>query len=233
MKTVILENVSKQIREQDVLKNINLSFDKGKIFGLIGPNGAGKTTLMRAMMNMISINSGTIQIFNKEYKKDDNYIYARIGALIEEPVFYPYMTGHQNVEYIRKLRKLPKSVLEEIRSLTGLKKAWDKQVKRYSLGMKMRLALGICFMGEPEFLILDEPMNGLDPDGIFTLKELLKKKKEDGVTILISSHLLLELQELADEFIFLKEGEVVKVCENDVNIEDVYNEIYKNREKSL
>ena len=225
MKTVILENVSKQIREQDVLKNINLSFDKGKIFGLIGPNGAGKTTLMRAMMNMISINSGTIQIFNKEYKKDDNYIYARIGALIEEPVFYPYMTGHQNVEYIRKLRKLPKSVLEEIRSLTGLKKAWDKQVKRYSLGMKMRLALGICFMGEPEFLILDEPMNGLDPDGIFTLKELLKKKKEDGVTILISSHLLLELQELADEFIFLKEGEVVKVCENDVNIEDVYNEI--------
>lgn len=86
---------------------------------------------------------------------------------------------------------------------------------------------------EPEFLILDEPMNGLDPDGIFTLEELLKKKKEDGVTILISSHLLLELQELADEFIFLKEGEVVKVCENDVNIEDVYNEIYKNREKSL
>ena len=233
MKTVILENVSKQIHERDVLKNINLSLDKGKIFGLIGPNGAGKTTLMRAMMNMISINSGTIQIFNKEYKKDDNYIYARIGALIEEPVFYPYMTGHQNVEYIRKLRKLPKSVLEEIRSLTGLKKAWDKQVKRYSLGMKMRLALGICFMGEPEFLILDEPMNGLDPDGIFTLKELLKKKKEDGVTILISSHLLLELQELADEFIFLKEGEVVKVCENDVNIEDVYNEIYKNREKSL
>ena len=233
MKTVILENVSKQIRERDVLKNINLSLDKGKIFGLIGPNGAGKTTLMRAMMNMISINSGTIQIFNKEYKKDDNYIYARVGALIEEPAFYPYMTGHQNVEYIRKLRKLPKSVLEEIRLLTGLKKAWDKQVKRYSLGMKMRLALGICFMGEPEFLILDEPMNGLDPDGIFTLEELLKKKKEDGVTILISSHLLLELQELADEFIFLKEGEVVKVCENDVNIEDVYNEIYKNREKSL
>ena len=97
-----------------------------------------------------------------------------------------------------------------------LKKALDKQVK-----------------SEPEFLILDEPMNGLDPDGIFTLEELLKKKKEDGVTILISSHLLLELQELADEFIFLKEGEVVKVCENDVNIEDVYNEIYKNREKSL
>ena len=189
MKTVILEIVSKQIHERDVLKNINLSLDKGKIFGLIGPNGAGKTTLMRAMMNMISINSGTIQIFNKEYKKDDNYIYARVGALIEEPAFYPYMTGHQNVEYIRKLRKLPKSVLEEIRSLTGLKKAWDKQVKRYSLGMKMRLALGICFMGEPEFLILDEPMNGLDPDGIFTLKELLKRK-EDEVTILISSQLM-------------------------------------------
>lgn len=184
-------------------------------------------------MNLISVDSGTIQLFGMKYQKDKSYICSKVGALIEDPVFYSYMTGGQNANYIRKLRNLPESVLEETKRLTGLSDAWDKKVRGYSLGMKMRLALGICLMGNPELIILDEPMNGLDPDGIFALKELIRSEKEDGVTILISSHLLLELQELVDEFIFLKEGEVIKICENNDNIEQVYSEIYGDRRNSL
>lgn len=233
MEIVKLKDVSKQIHGQGILKQINFGLDGGKIIGLVGQNGAGKTTLLRAMMNMISINSGTIKIFGKEYPKDRRYICNRVGALIEEPAFYPYMTGRQNVEYIRKLRNLPKSVVEEVKELTGLEKAWNKKVKEYSLGMKMRLALGICLMGKPEFLILDEPMNGLDPNGIFSLKEILKDRKKDGATVFISSHLLLELQEFADEFIFLKEGQVAAICKNDANIEKVYEKIYGIQKGSL
>lgn len=214
MEEYILKTISlnKKYNGKVVLKNLNMSIKRGDIYGLIGRNGAGKTTLMRLITGLANLSSGSIEIFDSY---NDNSITSerkRIGALIEMPAFYGDMSAVDNMEVFRLQKGIPgKACIKEKLQLVGLTNIEKKKVKDFSLGMKQKLGLAMALLGDPEFLILDEPTNGLDPMGIVQMRELLKKlNKENGVTILISSHLLSELNQLATRYGILNNGELVE-----------------------
>lgn len=204
------KNLSKKYKDFYALKNVNLTIPKGEIYGLVGENGAGKTTLIRLLTGLNFKSEGEIILFGHQ----DNLQHERskIGCTIEMPALYKDMTASQNLEVQRIQRGIPnKKCITDTLELIGLSNAGKKRVANFSLGMKQRLALGVALLGEPEFLILDEPVNGLDPTGIIELRELLKKLvKEREVTILISSHILSELHQLATCYGFLHKGELLK-----------------------
>ena len=205
-------DLTKTYGEQKSVSNLNMHVRKGKIYGLLGRNGAGKTTTMKMLLNLIEPTSGSIRIFNRDIRLEEKKILPRIGSLIESPGFYPNLTGTENLRIFAKLRGIPRTdAIEQALKLVNLPYKDKKLYSQYSLGMKQRLALGVALLGEPEFLILDEPVNGLDPTGIIELRELLKKLvKEREVTILISSHILSELHQLATCYGFLHKGELLK-----------------------
>ena len=204
------KNLSKKYKDFYALKNVNLTIPKGEIYGLVGENGAGKTTLIRLLTGLNFKSEGEIILFGH----NDNLQYERskIGCTIEMPALYKDMTASQNLEVQRIQRGIPnKNCIADTLELIGLSNAGKKRVANFSLGMKQRLALGVALLGEPEFLILDEPVNGLDPTGIIELRGLLKKLvKERETTILISSHILSELHQLATCYGFLHKGELLK-----------------------
>lgn len=214
MKEYILKanSLNKDYNGRSVLKNLNMSIKRGDIYGLIGKNGAGKTTLMRLITGLANISNGSVEIFNSQNDKCITTERKRIGALIEMPAFYGDMTAVDNMELVRLQKGIPgKACIKEKLELVGLTNIEKKKVKDFSLGMKQKLGLAIALLGDPEFLILDEPTNGLDPMGIVQMRELLKKlNKENGITILISSHLLSELNQLATNYGILNNGEIVE-----------------------
>ena len=197
------KNLSKKYKDFYALKNVNLTIPKGEIYGLVGENGAGKTTLIRLLTGLNFKSEGEIILFG--HKDNLQHERSKIGCTIEMPALYKDMTASQNLEVQRIQRGIPnKKCITDTLELIGLSNAGKKRVANFSLGMKQRLALGVALLGEPEFLILDEPVNGLDPTGIIELRELLKKLvKEREVTILISSHILSELHQLATCYGFL------------------------------
>lgn len=203
-------NLSKRYKHFYALENVNLSIPKGEIYGLVGENGAGKTTLIRLLTGLSFKSSGEMELFGERENLQKER--TRMGCTIEMPALYKDMTAEQNLEVQRIQRGIPgKMCVTEVLDLVGLRNAGKKRVSNYSLGMKQRLALGIALLGEPEFLILDEPINGLDPTGIIELRELLKKlAKEKQVTILISSHILSELHHLATCYGFLHKGKLLR-----------------------
>ncbi|MDU4890552.1 MAG: ATP-binding cassette domain-containing protein [Clostridium sp.] len=205
-------NLSKSYNKKCVLKNLNMNIKSGDIYGLIGKNGAGKTTLIRLITGLANVTSGDIEIFNADNDKALTSERKRIGALIEMPAFYGDMTAYDNMELLRLQKGIPgKACIKEKLELVGLKAIQKKKVKDFSLGMKQKLGLAMALLGDPEFLILDEPTNGLDPMGIVYMRELLKRLNEEkGVTILISSHLLSELNQLATCYGILNNGELVE-----------------------
>lgn len=207
-----ITNLSKKYSGKYVINNLKMNIKKGDIYGLIGKNGAGKTTLIRMITGLANISNGSIQIFNKDNYKDLVGERKRIGALIEMPAFYGDMTAFDNMELIRLQKGIPgKSCIKEKLELVGLTNIEKKKVKNFSLGMKQKLGLAMALIGDPEFLILDEPTNGLDPMGIIKMRELLKKlNKEKGITILVSSHLLSELHQLATCYGIINNGELVE-----------------------
>ena len=200
----------KNYKNFHVLQNVNLSINRGEIYGLIGENGAGKSTLIRILTGLAFQSSGVVSLFGKT--ENLRYERAKIGCTVEMPVLYKDMTAKQNLEIQRVQRGIPeKKCISKTLELVGLNNTKKKKVNDFSLGMKQRLALAIALLGEPEFLILDEPVNGLDPTGIIELRELLKKlAKENHVTILISSHILSELNQLATCYGFLHHGKLLK-----------------------
>lgn len=207
-----LTAINKKFGKQHVLRDINMTIRKGDIYGLVGRNGAGKTTLLKSIVKMIQTNSGEIQLFgnvnNSEYIKE----LKRVGNIIETPVAYDQLTAAQNLQYYCKINGIvEKDAVENALKFVDLQDTGNKKYKNFSLGMKQKLGLAIALLNKPDFLILDEPINGLDPVAIVEFRELLLKlNREQEITILISSHILDELYQVATRFGFIKDGLLVQ-----------------------
>ena len=194
------------------LQKASLEIKRGEIYGLVGANGAGKTTLLKILAGQIFASEGEFALFGAYEKKEQENQRKRLGALIENPGFYPQMTILQNMEFYRLQKGVPgKQILEDTLKTVGLWEVRNKKGKTLSLGMKQRLGLAIALIGEPELLILDEPTNGLDPAGIIEMRNLLQKlNREKNITIVISSHILSELEQLATVYGFLDKGKMLE-----------------------
>lgn len=207
-----VNNLSKKFKNQVALNKVNLSIKKGAIYGFIGQNGAGKSTLIRIVSGLADATSGTVALFG--YNNGQELIKARkrMGTIIEGPALYPHMTAAENLEAHRLLKGIPgKECVEKTLALVGLQDTGKKKAKNFSLGMKQRLGIAITLLGDPEFLILDEPINGLDPIGVVEIRELLKRlNQEYGITILISSHILSELYLLATHYGIIHKGNLLE-----------------------
>ncbi|WP_195953119.1 ABC transporter ATP-binding protein [Clostridium saudiense] len=214
MKEVVLKtyNITKKYGEQLAVDNVNMTIKKGDIYGFIGQNGAGKTTLIRLITGLIHKSGGEIELLGANEENELNKARTMVGSLIETPSFYTNMTARENLEVSRLVRNIPgKKCIDEVLELVGLKDVEKKKVKNFSLGMRQRLGIANALMGNPKLLILDEPINGLDPMGIVEIRELLKKiNKEKDMTILISSHILSELSELATTYGIISNGKLIE-----------------------
>ena len=214
MNEVILKtyNITKKYGNQVAVNNVNMTIKKGEIYGFIGQNGAGKTTLIRLITGLIHKTGGEIELLGATGENELNKSRTMVGSLIETPSFYTNMTARENLEVSRLVRNIPgKKCIDEVLELVGLKDVEKKKVKNFSLGMKQRLGIANALMGNPKLLILDEPINGLDPMGIVEIRELLKKiNKEKDMTILISSHILSELSELATTYGIISNGKLIE-----------------------
>lgn len=204
--------LSKKYQNKMALDKVNLAIKKGSIYGFIGQNGAGKSTFIRLITGLAFPTTGTFELFGASNESEINETRKRIGTIIEGPALYPNMTAAENLEAHRLLKGIPgKDCIEKTLALVGLQDTGKKKAKNFSLGMKQRLGLAIALLGDPEFLILDEPINGLDPMGVVEIRELLKKlNQEYGITILISSHILSELHLLATHYGIIHEGELLE-----------------------
>ena len=205
-------NLTKTFKQIEVIKDVNINIKKGEIYGLLGPNGAGKTTLMRIMTNLVKPTSGEVGVFGEVMNNKSYEILKRMGAMIEYPVFYDKLTGRENLElHCEYMGYHNKDEIDKVLKLVKLSGSNNKSVKEFSLGMKQRLGIARAIVTKPEILILDEPINGLDPEGIREIRELLKLLcKEYGITILISSHILSEIEQMADTIGVLSKGRLIK-----------------------
>ncbi|MED1922371.1 MULTISPECIES: ATP-binding cassette domain-containing protein [Bacillus] len=209
---LILKDVSKTINHTPIVQSISFDVRKGEIFGLLGPNGSGKTTIFRMIVQLIKKTEGAIS-FRGRPDSDFEYFMRHIGVIIEGPDMYPNMTALQNLKYFTKLRStsLRTDNLMNTLAKVGLEQAARKKVKHFSLGMKQRLGLAYSLLHNPGLLILDEPMNGLDPKGMKELRTILSDLAKQGVSILLSSHLLSEMEEICDRVAYIKKGRILGI----------------------
>jgi ABC-2 type transport system ATP-binding protein len=196
-------------KKEKILKNVSLKVEKGSIYGFLGPNGAGKTTTIRLLLGLLKAEE-QIRLFDKNLSENRTEILSKTGSLIEHPSLYEHISGYDNLESIRLVRKISKNKIADVLELMNLTCVAGKKVSEYSMGMKQRLGIAIALLGEPELLILDEPVNGLDPNGIVEIRELLKNlNKESGVTIFLSSHLLSEIEKIVTHIGIINNGEIL------------------------
>lgn len=210
-------NITKSYHGFKALDDVSIALEAGHIYGFIGENGAGKTTLMRILTGLSLPTDGSYSIFGKEDRKDIQSVMRRIGSTIEEPTLYPEFSAYRNLEIQRVLLGNPdKSVCDELLKLLDLYDVRYKKVKKFSMGMKQRLGIALALVGKPELLILDEPVNGLDPKNISSLRGFLKKLNEERrITMLISSHILSELYLLATDFIIVHKGKIIETISHE------------------
>jgi ABC-type multidrug transport system ATPase subunit len=212
MQHLAIQTVNLTFRRGDtpVINDLNLHVPQGSIFGLLGPNGSGKTTTIRLLLGLLRPASGTAHILGLPFEKHQREILTRIGSLVELPTLYLHLTGYENLEINRLLRNLPKTHIASTLQAVGLESFANKKVGTYSLGMRQRLGIALALVGNPELLILDEPTNGLDPAGILDMRNLiLELNREHGKTILISSHILPEVEKIATDLAILNDGRML------------------------
>jgi ABC-2 type transport system ATP-binding protein len=208
-----MNGVSKIIKGKAIVDKLTFDIRKGEIVGLLGPNGAGKTTTIRMMTGLIRMSEGDVIVQGHSVKDDFNKAIGHIGAIIENPEFYPYMTGLDNLkQYQRMTDNIESGRIDEVVELVGLQEAMNKKVKAYSLGMRQRLGIAQALLNRPKLLILDEPTNGLDPAGIREMRDYMRRITEvEGISILISSHLLAEIEQICHRAIVIQNGKLVTV----------------------
>ncbi|CAH8718855.1 ATP-binding cassette domain-containing protein [Paenibacillus thiaminolyticus] len=213
MEAVIqLNQVSKTFKGTETISKVDMNVNKGEIYGFLGPNGAGKTTIMKMILNLVKPSSGEIKVFNQPILPTSYQYLKRIGSIIEYPVFYDRLTAKKNLEFHCKyVGYHDKTAIKEALDIVGLHGVENKKIHEFSLGMKQRLGIARAMVTKPEILILDEPINGLDPIGIKDIRELLLLLKENyGVTILISSHIVSEIESIADTIGIIHHGKLLK-----------------------
>ena len=207
-----IKNVSKYYGKTKVVDNITFDVKKGEIFGFLGPNGAGKTTTIKMILGLLSIDEGNIKINGYDIKKDFEKSMEYIGGIVENPDMYAYMSAVDNLKLFAKIRNIDYSKVYKVLELVGLQKSMNQKISKYSLGMKQRAGLALALLHSPKILILDEPTNGLDPAVIKDLRDILKKlAKENNTAILVSSHILSEMELMCDRVAVIDKGKIVKV----------------------
>jgi ABC-2 type transport system ATP-binding protein len=192
-----------------VVNGLDLQVPVGSIYGFLGPNGAGKTTTLRLLLGLLRKQQGEITLFGKPFAANRLTILSRVGSLIESPSFYSQLTAVENLRVLQRVYRCPEGRIPRVLELTGLGDTGKKKAGRFSLGMKQKLGIAIALLHDPELLILDEPTNGLDPEGIIGMRELFRKLNSQGVTILLSSHLLAEMERLITHAGILHQGRLL------------------------
>ncbi|HER1513706.1 TPA: lantibiotic protection ABC transporter ATP-binding protein [Streptococcus pyogenes] len=217
-----IQNLKKSYGKRTILNNVNMNIPKGKVYTLIGPNGAGKSTIMKILTGLVSKTSGSIIFEGREWSRRD---LRKIGSIIEEPPLYKNLSAYDNMKVVTTMLGVSESTILPLLNKVGLGDIDKRPVKQFSLGMKQRLGIAISLINSPKLLILDEPTNGLDPIGIQELREIIESFKSEGMTIMISSHILSEVEHLADFIGFIYEGKIVleKEYDGSENLEELFN----------
>jgi len=200
-----VSNLTKKFGHLTAVKDLSFTIEKGNVYGILGPNGSGKSTTLGIILNVVNRTAGGFSWFNGSTSTHEAL--KKVGAIIERPNFYPYMTAIQNLKLVCKIKEVPVDKIQEKLELVGLWERKDSKFKTYSLGMKQRLAIASALLNDPEILILDEPTNGLDPQGIHQIREIIKKIAGLGTTILLASHLLDEVEKVCSHVVILRKGE--------------------------
>jgi ABC-2 type transport system ATP-binding protein len=209
-----VQNVKKKIGKKWIIKGISFDVREGEIFGFLGPNGSGKTTTIRMLVDLIRPTEGTITVCGKDVHKEHNEALRHVGSIVENPELYPYLTGRENLEHFAgMLPDVDAERIQEVIGIVGMDQRIDDKVNTYSLGMRQRLGIAQALLGSPKILILDEPTNGLDPQGIKELREFIRKLADQGMSLFISSHLLSEIQMMCDRVAIISRGSVIAVGE--------------------
>ncbi|MFC4402491.1 ABC transporter ATP-binding protein [Gracilibacillus xinjiangensis] len=202
--------ITKSYRGETVVNNLSLTIPSGCIYGFLGPNGAGKTTTMRMLVGLIKPDNGSIHYQEKELNDNKKELLKNIGCFIDIPNYYPHLTGYENLKYIQEVTNQPVTEVNRVLEIVNLIHAKDKKVREYSLGMRQRLGLAFSLLNNPDILILDEPTNGLDPEGIREIRELLiYLSKEERKTIIVSSHILSEIESMATHIGMINKGNLI------------------------
>ena len=231
MNVLTVEHLTKKIGKKTILEDVSLKLDQGQIAGLVGANGAGKTTLMKVILGYSSYQKGQFNVIENKHKK------SNIGALIESPGIYPFMSGYDNLKLLNESKN--SNDIDTIVSQLKMNEYIHNKAKTYSLGMKQKLGIAIAFLNQPQLIILDEPMNGLDPKAVRDVRELIIKKAQEGVTFLISSHILSELVKITNSIFIINKGKIVtETTEEELNkyedndLENVLLDIINKEEQS-
>ncbi len=214
MKTIAqLQNVTKVIKGKKIIDSLSFEVNEGEVFGFLGPNGAGKTTTIRMIVGLMKITEGDVLISGKSIQKDFADAISDVGAIVENPELYKFLSGYQNLKHFARMHKgITEERIKEVVELVGLTSRIKDKVKTYSLGMRQRLGIAQCLLHKPKLLILDEPTNGLDPAGIREIRAYIRKlAAEEGMAVIVSSHLLSEMEMMCDRIAILQSGKLVDV----------------------